>query len=290
MTPSHHNPGRPIVLDFEEETITAFSISALSTYVMIPELSSVFDLGECPVAAVPLERVFISHAHGDHARCLLRHESLRRLLGMNPATYYIPAQSHEGFLELSRAWKTLERVNPNRFEYPHFHPMREGDVVWLHRQLAAKAFRVNHTLPSLGYTLFDVRKKLKPEFHGRPGPELARLRKEGVSFEEELWLPRLTYIGDSTIETLYREQHIGQSRILIIELTFLMDDDRELARRRGHTHLLDLADFLRECPDVLQNRHIVLKHFSMRYDRRFIVHTVKSRLPKDFLERVHILI
>ena len=218
------------------------------------------------------------------------HATIMTALGMNPATYYIPAQSHEGFLELSRAWKTLERVNPNRFEYPHFHPMHEGDVVWLHRQLAAKAFRVNHTLPSLGYTLFDVRKKLKPEFHGRPGPELARLRKEGVSFEEELWLPRLTYIGDSTIETLYREQHIGQSRILIIELTFLMDDDRELARRRGHTHLLDLADFLSECPDVLQNRHIVLKHFSMRYDRRFIVHTVKSRLPKDFLERVHILI
>jgi len=78
-------------------------------------------------------------------------------------------------------------------------------VVWLHRQLAAKAFKVNHTLPSLGYTLFDVRKKLKAEFQGKPGPELARLRREGVAFEDEHWLPRLTYIGDSTIDTLYRD-------------------------------------------------------------------------------------
>jgi ribonuclease Z len=290
MTPAHHNPGQPVVLKLPQETITAFSISALATYVLIPELNCAFDMGECTLEAVPLERVFLSHAHGDHARCLLRHESLRRLLGMSPATYFIPAASQEGFLELSRAWKHLERVHPNQFEYPRFHPMNEGEVVWLHRQLAAKAFRVNHTLPSLGYTLYDVRKKLKPEFQGRPGQELARLRREGVSFEDEIWLPRLTYIGDSTIETLYRERQVGQSRILFLEVTFLMEDERELARQRGHTHLEDLVEFLRDCPGVLQNEHVILKHFSMRYDSRFIVHMLRTRLPKDFLERVHILI
>jgi ribonuclease Z len=290
MTPAHHNPGQPVVLKLPQETITAFSISALATYVLIPELNCAFDMGECMLEAVPLERVFLSHAHGDHARCLLRHESLRRLLGMSPATYFIPAASQEGFLELSRAWKNLERVHPSQFEYPRFHPMNEGEVVWLHRQLAAKAFRVNHTLPSLGYTLYDVRKKLKPEFQGRPGQELARLRREGVSFEDEIWLPRLTYIGDSTIETLYRERQVGQSRILFLEVTFLMEDERELARQRGHTHLEDLVEFLRDCPGVLQNEHVILKHFSMRYDSRFIVHMLRTRLPKDFLERVHILI
>jgi hypothetical protein len=41
---------------------------------------------------------------------------------------------------------------------------------------------------------------------------------------------------------------------------------------------------------VLQNEHVILKHFSMRYDSRFIVHMLRTRLPKDFLERVHILI
>jgi ribonuclease Z len=289
MPSSPHNPGKPITLKFEQETVTAFSISALSTYVLVPELNCVFDMGDCLLDAVPLERVFISHAHGDHTRCLLRHESLRRLMGMAPASYYVPHQTLETFKGLAQAWRALENVREHH-PLPRFEPMRPGDVVWLHRQLAAKAFLVNHTLPSLGYTLFDVRKKLKPEFQGRPGLELAQLRKQGVAFEEEVWVPRLTFIGDSTIETLYRERHIGQSRILFIEVTYLLEDDRDLARQRGHTHLDDVIEFLSECPDTLQNPHIVLKHLSMRYDRGLILHTLKSRLPAEFLERCHILI
>jgi ribonuclease Z len=290
MPPAHHNPGRPIVLKFEQETVLAFSISALSTYALVPELNCAFDMGDCLLDAIPIERVFVTHAHGDHTRCLLRHESLRRLMGMSPATYYVPQQTEAGFKGLADAWKILENVRDPRYEPPRFKPLRPGDVVWLHRQLAAKAFLVNHTLPSLGYTLFDVRKKLLPEFQGRPGPELARLRRQGITFEQEVWLPRLTFIGDSTIETLYREKHVGQSRILFIEVTYLLDDEQDLARQRGHTHLNDLLRFLKDCPDVLQNPHIVLKHFSMRYDRDLILHTLKSRLPAEFLERVHMLI
>ncbi len=290
MAPPHHNPGRPVLLDLADQKIVAFSISALATYVMVPNLGCAFDMGECPLEAVPLGRVFISHAHGDHTRCMLRHEALRRLMGIEPATYFIPEETLEGFEALSLAWKKLENVKEKKFELPRFAPMAEGSVVWLHRQLAAKAFRVNHTLPSLGYTLFDVRKKLRPEFHGRPGHELAEMRRRGESFEDEVWLPHLTFIGDSTIETLYRETHVGKSRILFLELTYLLDDDREIAGRRGHTHLEDLLTFLRECPDVLQNEHIVLKHFSMRYQRRLILHTLKKRLPPEFLERVHIMV
>jgi len=289
MPAPHHNPGRPLTLKFEQETAIAFSISALSTYVLVPELNCAFDMGDCLLDAVPLERVFISHAHGDHTRCVLRHESLRRLMGMEPARYYVPHQTLEGFKALAQAWRAMENVR-ERHPLPRFEPLRAGDTVWLHRQLAAKAFAVNHTLPSLGYTLFDVRKKLKPEYRELSGPELARLRKEGVLFEDEVWVPRLTFIGDSTIETLYRERHVGQSRILFLEVTYLMDDDRDVARQRGHTHLQDVVQFLNECPGVLQNPHIVLKHFSMRYDRGLILHTLKSKLPPEFLERCHILI
>ena len=289
MPASHHNPGKPLTLKFEQETVTAFSISALSTYVLVPELNCAFDMGDCLLEAVPLERVFITHAHGDHTRCVLRHESLRRLMGMAPGHYYVPQQTLEGFQGLAQAWRALESVRGNP-PLPRFEPLRPGDVVWLHRQLAAKAFLVTHTLPSLGYTLFDVRKKLKPEFQGRSGPELALLRKQGVGFEEEVWVPRLTFIGDSTIETLYRERHVGLSRILFLEVTYLLEDDRDLAKQRGHTHLEDVLEFLHECPDVLQNQHIVLKHFSMRYERGLILHTLKSKLPAEFLERCHILI
>ncbi len=290
MPPAHHNPGKPIVLKIGQETIIGFSIAALSTYVLLPELNCAFDMGDCLLDAVPLERVFVTHAHGDHVRCLLRHESLRRLMGMAPATYYVPQAALPGFVTLAHAWKAMENVREGNFIPPRFEALRSGDVVWMHRQLAAKTFSVNHTLPSLGYTLYDVRKKLKPEFRQRTGPELAALRLQKVEFEQEVWTPRLTFIGDSSIDTLYREKHIGQSRILFLELTYLLEDDEDMARQRGHTHLNELLGFLRECPDVLRNEHIVLKHFSMRYDRGLILHTLKTRLPADFLERVHILV
>lgn len=290
MTPKHHNPGRPITLQLGEDTVTAFSISALSTYALLPELNCAFDMGDCLLEAVPIEHVFVTHAHGDHTRCLFRHESLRRLMGMEPATYYVPASTREGFLRLAESWASLENVRAGRFAPPRVEGLEEGSVVWLHRQLAAKAFKVDHTAPSLGYTLFDVRKKLKAEFQGTPGRELAQLRREGVAFEDEHWLPRLTFIGDSTIDTLYRETHVGESRVLFIEVTYLLEDDREMAHRRGHTHLEDLVRFLEECPDVLRNEHIVLKHFSMRYDRRMIRHVIKSRLPAEFMERVSLLV
>ncbi|MDH4120292.1 MAG: MBL fold metallo-hydrolase [Deltaproteobacteria bacterium] len=290
MTSSHLNPCLPITMQLGQEDITAFSISALASYVLLPQLGVAFDMGECPLEAVPLDKVFLSHAHGDHARCLLRHESLRRLMGMEPAEYFIPDDTHQGFQALADAWRQLERVRPKNFNPPRFVPLKPGETRWLHRQLAVKTFAVDHSLPSLGYTLYDVRKKLKDEFAGRPGHELAQLRKEGTVFEEEIWLPRLTYIGDSTIDTLYRETHVGLSKVLFLEVTFLMDDERDTARARGHTHLLDLLEFLRERPGVLQNEHIVLKHFSMRYDRKFILRTLKSRLPPEFLERVTILL
>jgi len=290
MPPKHHNPGLPISLKLGQDTVVAFSISALSTYVLLPELNCAFDMGDCLLDAVPLQNVFVTHAHGDHTRCLYRHDSLRRLMGMEPATYYVPQRALEGFRNLAAAWQRLEAVQRQHLELPHLRGLEPGAVVWLHRQLAARTFAVQHTAPSLGYTLFDVRKKLKTEYQGQPGPELARLRREGVAFEEEHWLPRMTFIGDSTIETLRREPHVGESRVLFLEVTFLLDGEKELARRRGHTHVDDLVDFLREQPDVLRNEHIVLKHFSMRYDRGTIKRVLKAKLPADFMERVQVLI
>ncbi len=278
----------------------AFSIAALSTYVLAPEMGCAFDMGDCLLEATSLQHVFITHAHGDHTRCLLRHHALRRLLGMDKATYYVPQETVAGFKQLAHAWQALElgtgraasKYPPQTLDHkmPNLQPMHAGSTIMLHQQLGVKAFAVQHGPPSLGYTVFDVRKKLKPQYHGTPGHALAKLRQKGVCFEEEKWSPRLTFIGDSTIETLHRQPHIGDSKILFLEVTFLMDDERSLAKKRGHTHVEDLAAFLREKPDALPNPHIVLKHFSMRYQREQILYTLKQKLPPEFMHRVHVLV
>lgn len=290
MTPKHHNPGHPLRLELGQEKVIAFSISALSTYALLPELNCAFDMGDCLLEAVPIERVFVTHPHGDHTRCLFRHESLRRLMGMAPAAYYVPESTLPGFSELAQAWRRLENVREGRYAPPDLRGLKPGEEVMLHRQLALRAFAVRHTAPSLGYTLLDVRKKLKAEYQGTPGHELARLRREGVAFEEEHRLPRLTFIGDSTIETLYDQPHVGESRVLFLEVTFLLDGEQELAARRGHTHIDDLVRFIADCPDTLNNEHIVIKHFSMRYERGLIRNVLRDKLPPHIMERVHIMV
>ncbi len=287
MPPKLHNPGLPHQLNLDNEPLLAFSIAGLSTYLLAPRLNCAFDMGDCLLEALPLDHVFITHAHGDHTRCLMRHHALRRMMHMKAATYYVPQASLEGFHALAQAWAKLEQLP--QFQPPFFHPLKSGDQVILHRQLMAQTFAVHHTLPSLGYTLLEVRKKLNRAYQGMSAEALANLRRKGVAFETEEHHAKLTFIADCSEETLYELPQLGEAQILFLEVTFLMDDERELAKKRGHLHVEQLANFLKQHPQRLKNRHIVLKHFSMRYSRQQIHQLLCRQLPVDFMKRVHIL-
>ncbi len=275
--------------------IRGFSVSALATYVQIPELDVCFDMGECPLSAVPINHVLLTHAHGDHSRCLLRHQALRRL-GMlpRPAVYYIPAEIEGALrrLEVAEAELVDVTLDPES-DLLDLRPMRagEGPLPLPHRNkdLAVSAFEVSHTLPSRGYTIHRSKKKLLPEYVGRPGPELGALRKSGVVIERPVFDPLVTFLGDHDAATLEREAHIWNSRVLIIECTYLLDGEAHLAERALHTHLDDLLDVLgRRSP--ADSPEIVLKHFSMRYDPAQVFDVLDARLPPQWAERIHVLL
>jgi ribonuclease Z len=76
-------------------------------------------------------------------------------------------------------------------------------------------------VPSLGYTILAHKKKLKADYAHLPGPEIGRLRKEGVEVQYDVDDPLLTFIGDCNGATLLEQEHIWSSPILILEATFL---------------------------------------------------------------------
>ncbi len=282
-----HNPGLPHKLTLDNEPLLAFSIAGLSTYLLAPRLNCAFDMGDCLLEALPLEHIFITHAHGDHTRCLLRHHALRRMMHMKDATYYVPQSSLAGFLSLAESWEKLERL-PH--QPPAFQGLQPGDSILLHQQLSVQVFAVHHTLPSLGYTIFNLRKKLQPAYQDCSSQELAQLRRQGINFEDKHQFPKLTFVGDCSEETLYECPQLGDAKVLFLELTFLMDDELELAKKSGHLHINQLARFLKQYPDKLNNPHIVLKHFSMRYSSQHVHQQLKIKLPSAFMQRVHVLI
>src|SRR6476660_8424348 len=129
VRPMHHqNALQQVTLELEHLTITGFSISGLATYVQIPELGVCFDLGECPLSALSIDHVFLTHAHGDHARSLPRHWQLRRMVGnVKPAAYCLPESIRAGCEGWIRAEAAFEGVPDEAVETPQFCGLA-GDV------------------------------------------------------------------------------------------------------------------------------------------------------------------
>jgi len=291
---THLNALHQVTLELGHLTLTGFSISGLATYVQVPQLSLCFDMGECPLSSLSLDHVFLTHAHGDHARCLPRHWQLRRMVGnAKPAAYYLPESIRAGCEGWIRAEAAFEGVPDETVETPAFHGLA-GDTTLTplaHRNdLRVRAFPVHHSVPSLGYTILAHKKKLKPEYAGMPGPEIGRLRKSGVEVQYDVDDPLLTFIGDCNGATLLEQDHIWSSPILVLEATFLESGEEELAKKKMHTHLSEIATALETLGDRVTCEHLVLKHFSMKYPREQVLELVAAGIPARFRDRVRVFV
>jgi ribonuclease Z len=283
-----HNAGLPVELKLGGLDIVAFSISAVATYVMLPALDACFDLGHCPVEASHLRNVFLSHVHQDHAGGVHRHLSLRSMYRARPSRIYLPAESAPAMTDLLRAWERLEQKPEADLERV-VRPVEAGDMIRLSSRFQVFAFDVTHRITSLGYTVIESRRTLRPAYADTPGPELGAARKRGEELYDYTEVPIFTYVGDATIETLRNNPHVGRSEVLFLEATHLPGTSREVSATWGHTHLDELVELHRDAPDTLASPHIVLKHFSTRYGRRQIEEAIGA-LPPELAARVTLLI
>src|SRR4051794_19591964 len=103
-----YNPGAPVDLRFGSLDITAFSISGVATYVIVPAFEACFDLGHCPLEAVKLRNVFLTHVHGDHSTGALRHLALRTMLGAKTSRIYVPSEGAAALAAVFRAFERME--------------------------------------------------------------------------------------------------------------------------------------------------------------------------------------
>lgn len=280
------------VLELGSLTVAGFSMAGLATYVQVPELNTVFDLGECPMSAARLDHVILTHAHGDHSRCVLRHYALRAMLGRDAATYYMPAVLVDRFFDLWRADVAFADVPPDESIPPDvigLDTSTPGTQLAHSKHLVVRAFALEHTVTSYGYTLYERAKKLRPEFRGRSGREIVALKRDGVVVEDDVLRPRISVLGDCTVASVAEHDHIWESPVVVLETTYLRNDDVAFAAPRGHTHLLELRDVLASLPADIACEHLVLRHFSMRYERDVIEERVGDVLAPFTQAEVHLL-
>jgi ribonuclease Z len=262
-------------------TIEGYSRAAVQSYFRIPELKIGFDMGGSPWSFMGTQTFFITHAHLDHMAALPAYVARRRMMKMDPPTLYLPAEVIEPVERMLRSWQRLDRgrmlcqlvgVNP-------------GDEIELSREHVATVFRTKHTVPSVGYIVWERRKKLKPEYQNLSGGEIRDIRLSGVEVSAEVRMPIVCYTGDTAPQGLDNDPAVYRASVLITELTFFRPEHRkDKIHKFGHTHLDDIL----ERADQFQNELIIFGHFSTRYHERQIRKAIEKRLPEKLMQRVEL--
>ena len=253
-------------------TIEGYSRAAVQTYWRIAELKLGFDLGGQPWSFMGTPNWFLSHTHLDHIAALPVYIARRRMMKMDPPTIYVPEHALNGIEQMCKAVSRLDR---GRLPC-EFIPVKPGDEVELSRELIVSVHKVTHTVPAVGYIVWERRKKLKPEYQELSGEQIRDIRLAGTEVSHEIRIPRVAYLGDSSIAGLDRNPDMFQAEILILEMTFVAADHAaDEIDKQGHIHLDEIVDRA----GMFDNEVIIAGHFSTRYSSKQVHRMVEKKLP-----------
>lgn len=174
-------------------TIEGYSRAAVQTYWRIPEMKLGFDLGAQPWDFMGTSTWFVTHTHLDHIAALPVYVARRRMMKMDPPTIYLPDHAVETVERLLKVYRQLDR---GRLPCELI-PVKAGDEIELSRELVVTASATHHTVPSLGYIVWERKQKLKLEYVNLRGDEIRDLKLSGVEITNEVRVPELAYLGDS---------------------------------------------------------------------------------------------
>ncbi|KAA6221965.1 ribonuclease Z [Streptomyces albofaciens JCM 4342] len=217
------------------------------------------------VAAHDINRICVTHFHGDHSLGLagvIQRINLDRV--PHPVTAHFPASGRRFFDRLRYATAYRETVRLAE------EPVAADGVLADTPSYALEARKLSHPVEAYGYRLIepDGRRMLPEKLaaHGIAGPDVGRLQREGaldgVTLDEVSEVrrgQRLAFVMDTRLCDGVHALAEGCD-LLVIESTFL-DEDVRLAKEHGH---LTAGQAARVAAGA-GVRHLVLTHFSQRY-------------------------
>lgn len=266
-----------VVVEAAGIPIEGVSIAGHESFYKLHSLRALLEVGRAPEDVLGFSTVCITHGHLDHAAGLA-HFASRRLLGaLPPPQVLVPASARADFSAWLAASERLENVRYGL----DLAPVKAGDRVPLRKDLELRVLPGRHRVATVGYLFVEIRRKLKEEFAGRPGHEIAALKARGVEVLRREELPLLAYPGDCGVEIFDAAPEILRARVLLLECSFLDPDDVERARQYEHIHLRDII----ERASDFRNEAVVLTHFSLRYRPEEIREALRA-IPETLAPRV----
>jgi len=274
-------PYRLSQLDMGDFTLAGYSVAGEESVILAPELDCAFDIGKCPREALTVNHVLLSHGHMDHAAGIAYYFAQRDFQGVACGTVLAPADLVRPLERLMVAWGAVEGHIP-----PHeFVGVLPGDDYEIRRNLLARAFGTRHLPGSLGFSVIDVRHKLKEQFLGLTGPQIVELKNKGVEITHRVEVPLVAFLGDTGPASYAEMPHVANARALLIECTFFDDEHVSRARAGKHLHVRDL-------PGVLEGmacERIIVIHVTRRTNLGAARKILRKTLGPDVLDRVTFL-
>lgn len=217
------------------------------------------------VAAHDLNRICVTHFHGDHSLGLagvIQRINLDQV--PHEVTAHYPRSGQRFFDRLRYATAYRETVRLTEA------PVDADGTLARTGSYTLEARKLSHPVESYGYRLIepDGRRMLPDRLaaHGIKGPDVGRIQREGrlgdVSLDEVSEVrrgQRFAFVMDTRLCDGVHALAEGCD-LLVIESTFL-DEDVELAEDHGHLTAGQAAAVARDAGV----RHLVLTHFSQRY-------------------------
>ncbi|MEU0601286.1 ribonuclease Z [Streptomyces sp. NPDC006393] len=217
------------------------------------------------VAAHDLNRICVTHFHGDHSLGLagvIQRINLDKV--PHRITAHYPLSGRRFFDRLRYATAYRETVSLSEA------PVDADGTLATTENYTLQARRLSHPVESYGYRLVepDGRRMLPDRLaaHGIKGPDVGRIQREGAlngvpleAVSEVRRGQRFAFVMDTRLCEGVHALAEGCD-LLVIESTFL-DGDEGLAEEYGHLTAGQAARVARDAGV----RHLVLTHFSQRY-------------------------
>ncbi|MBL7220109.1 MAG: MBL fold metallo-hydrolase [Phycisphaerae bacterium] len=274
-------PYRLSQVEYDGFSIAGYSVAGEETVIVAPEFDCVFDIGKCPREALTVNHVLLTHGHADHVAGIPYYFAQRDFQGMSNGMAIVPANLVEPLEGLMRAWGRVEgHVPPCRFI-----GLRDGEDYEIRRDLIVRAFASRHIPGSLGYSIIEVRRKLKPEFLELTGPQIVELKEKGVEITNRIEIPHIAYLGDTGKADYSSLPHVAEAKVLLVECTFFDDEHASRAKDGRHIHVRDLPELL----EGMRNEHIVIVHVTRRTNMSAARKLLRKSLPKAVAKRVTFL-
>ncbi len=273
-----HNLAQIQIDDLE---ILGYSVAGEETVVAVPQLDVCFDIGKAPDQIIPINHVLLTHGHMDHSAGFAYYLSQRNFCGLAAGTILAPTNLIRPMQEIIDLWA---RVDGNRIP-AKLVGVKPGDEYQIKPNLFARAFPTKHSAGSIGFTVLEKRKKLKPEYVGLTGPQIVELKKQGIQIDNPLEIPIVTYFGDTQYVDFAQLDYVVRSKILIAECTFYEEDHTGRADAGRHMHVAEFASLV----ERLENEHIIISHLTQRTPLGEIRKMLKKALPAEIYGKTIIL-